>query len=96
MLGVILAILIVPLAVAFVSFLAPARVAAVMTIASGVACFGLVLALIPDATRGATTYLSYLRADALSCVFLLATAFLYAAVGVYAASIAQANTLNPR
>jgi hydrogenase-4 component F len=85
MLGVILAILIVPLAVAVVSFLVPARVAAVMTIASGVACFGLVLALIPDATRGAATYLSYLRADALSCVFLLATAFLYAAVGVYAA-----------
>jgi hydrogenase-4 component F len=92
MLGVILAILIVPLAVAIVSFLVPARVAAVLTVASGVACFGLVLALIPDATAGATTYLSYLRADALSCVFLLAIGFLYAAVAVYAAGYLKGRT----
>ena len=85
MLEVILAILIVPLAVAVVSFLVPARTAAVITIGSGIACFGLVLALVPDATRGAPIYLSYLRADPLSVVFLLATAFLYAAVAVYAA-----------
>jgi hydrogenase-4 component F len=90
MLGVILAILIVPLAVAVAGFLVPARVAAGVTIASGIACFVLVLALIPGAVRGAgnhgaPTYLSYLRADALSCVFLLATAFLYAAVSIYAA-----------
>jgi len=92
MLGVILAILIVPLAVAITSFLAPARVAAGITIASGVACFGLVLALIPRASAGATTYLSYLRADSLSCVFLLATAFLYAAVAVYAAGYLKGRT----
>ena len=74
-----------PLAVAIASFLVPARVAAGITIASGIACLGLVLALIPAASHGAPTYLSYLRADSLSCVFLLATAFLYAAVSVYAA-----------
>ena len=85
MLGIILAILIVPLAVAIVSFFAPARVAAWITVASGIASFGLVLALVPGAARGGPTYLSYLRVDALSCVFLLATAFLYAAVSVYAA-----------
>jgi len=85
MLGVILAILIVPLAVAVVSFFVPARVAAGITIASGVASFGLVLALVPAAVRGAPTYWSYLRADAVSVVFLLATGFLYAAVAVYAA-----------
>jgi hydrogenase-4 component F len=83
--GVILALLIVPLVVAIVCFLVSARVAMGFTIASGIACFGLVLALVPDATRGAPTYLSYLRVDALSVVFLLATAFLYAAVAVYAA-----------
>jgi hydrogenase-4 component F len=92
MLAVILAILIVPLAVAVASFLVPARVAAVITIASGVACFGLVLALVPHATGAAPVYLSYLRADALSCVFLLATAFLYAAVAVYAAGYLKGRT----
>jgi hydrogenase-4 component F len=92
MLGVILAILILPLAVAIASFLAPARVAAGITIASGITCFGLVLALVPRASAGATTYLSYLRADSLSCVFLLATAFLYAAVAVYAAGYLNGRT----
>jgi hydrogenase-4 component F len=92
MLGVILAILVVPLAVAITSFLVPARMAAGITIASGIACFGLVLALVPDALRGAPTYLSYLRADAVSCVFLLATAFLYAAVAVYAFGYLKGRT----
>ena len=85
MLGVILSLLIVPLAVAIASFLVSARVAAGITIGSGIACLGLVLALIPHAIAGPATYLSYLRADSLSVVFLLATAFLYAAVAVYAA-----------
>ena len=92
MLGVILAILIVPLAVAIVSFFVPARVAMGLTVASGIACFVLVLALVPDAANGAPTYLSYLRADAVSCVFLLATAFLYAAVGVYAVGYLEGRT----
>jgi hydrogenase-4 component F len=92
MLGVILALLIVPLAVAIVSFFVPARVATGITIASGIACFGLVLALIPGAVHGAPAYLSYLRVDSLSCVFLLATAFLYAAVAVYAAGYLKGRT----
>jgi hydrogenase-4 component F len=92
MLPVILALLIVPLAVAIVSFFVPARVAAGITIASGIACFALVLALIPDAVHHAPTYWSYLRADALSVVFLLATAFLYAAVAVYAAGYLKGRT----
>jgi hydrogenase-4 component F len=92
-LGVILAILIVPLATGIACFRVPSRVAAVLTVASGIACFALVLALVPDAARGGTpTYLSYLRADALSCVFLLATGFLYAAVAVYAAGYLRGRT----
>jgi hydrogenase-4 component F len=91
MLGVILAILIVPLAAAVVSFFVPARVAAGITIASAVASLGLVLALVP-AVRDAPTYWSYLRADAVSVVFLLATAFLYAAVAVYAAGYLKGRT----
>jgi hydrogenase-4 component F len=92
MLGVILALLIVPLAVAIVSFFVPAHVATGITIASGIACLGLVLALIPAAVHAAPAYLSYLRADPLSCVFLLATAFLYAAVSVYAAGYLKGRT----
>ena len=44
------------------------------------ASFGLVLALVPAAARHDLSYLGYLRVDALSVIFLLATAFLYAAV----------------
>jgi hydrogenase-4 component F len=80
-----LALLIVPLAVAITCFLVPARVATGLTTASGIASFGLALALVPEAANDAPTYVSYLRADALSAVFLLATAFLYATVAVYAA-----------
>jgi hydrogenase-4 component F len=83
--GVILAILIVPLVTGIVSFWVPARAAARITIAAGIACFGLVLALIPEVAHGTLSYLSYLRVDAVSGVFLLATSFLYAAVSVYAA-----------
>jgi hydrogenase-4 component F len=68
-----------------VCFRAPARVAPVITIAAGIASFGLVLALIPPVAHGTLNYLSYLRVDAVSGVFLLATGFLYAAVAVYAA-----------
>jgi hydrogenase-4 component F len=82
--GVILAILIIPLVVGIVSFWVPGRVAAGLTVGSGIACFGLVLALIPTVSRTSVTYLSYLRVDAVSGVFLLATGFLYAAVAVYA------------
>jgi hydrogenase-4 component F len=84
-LGVVLAILIVPLASGIGCFLVPARVAATVTVTSGIACFALVLGLVPDAAHGNLSYLGgYLRADAVSVVFLLATGFLYAAVAVYA------------
>jgi hydrogenase-4 component F len=85
MIGVLLAILVVPLISGIVCFRAPARVASGITIASGIACFGLVLGLVPEVAHGTLGYLSYLRVDAVSGVFLLATGFLYAAVAVYAA-----------
>jgi hydrogenase-4 component F len=84
MIGVILAILVVPLAAGIISFWVPARAAAGIAVASGIASFGLVLSLIPEAAHGTLNYLSYLRVDAVSGVFLLATSFLYAAVAVYA------------
>jgi hydrogenase-4 component F len=84
--GVILALLIVPLAAGITCGVLPTRtvrVAAAVTVASGIACFGLVLALVPAAAHRNLSY-SYLRVDAVSAIFLLATGFLYAAVAVYA------------
>jgi hydrogenase-4 component F len=92
MLGVILALLVLPLAAGIACFLGPARAGAPITIASGTASLGLVLALVPSAAHGTLDYLSYLRADAVSVVFLLATGFLYAAVAVYAAGYLKGRT----
>ena len=85
MLGVILALLIVPLAASLACALlpGPAKVGPAVTGTCGVASFGLVLALVPAAAHHDLSYLGYLRVDALSAIFLLATAFLYAAVSVY-------------
>ena len=89
---VILAILVVPLAAGIACLRAPVLVARWLTAASGAACLGLVFALLPDAARGPLSYLTYLRADALSGVFLLATAFLYALTAVYAAGYLRGRT----
>src|ERR1700733_6803436 len=83
MLVVILLLLAAPFGAALVSLRAPARVTQAVTAVTGVGCFGLVLALVPAASQHDLAYLSYLRIDAVSVVFLLATSFLYAAVAVY-------------
>jgi hydrogenase-4 component F len=89
MIGVVLAILIVPLAAAIACLPLPGRAALraapALTVAAGVASFALVLTLVPGAAHGDLSYLSgYLRVDAVGVIFLLATGFLYAAVAVYA------------
>ncbi len=85
MIAVVLALLIVPLAAAVACALVPAgKLPSGITVTSGLACFGLVLALVPEASHRDLNYLSYLRVDALSVIFLLATGFLYAAVASYA------------
>jgi hydrogenase-4 component F len=84
--GVVLALLIVPLVAGITCAILPTRavpLAAAVTVAAGIGCFGLVLALVP-ATAHRTLNYSYLRVDAVSAIFLLATGFLYAAVAVYA------------
>jgi hydrogenase-4 component F len=85
--GVMLSILIVPVVAGITCAVVPARrtrVAAAITVTAGVACFALVLTLVPAAAHRDLNYLSYLRADAVSAIFLLATGFLYAAVAIYA------------
>jgi hydrogenase-4 component F len=80
---VILFLLAVPLAAAVGTFCLPSRAAGAVTAAAGVGSFGLVLALIPAASHRDITALGFIRIDALSVVFLLATGFLYACVAVY-------------
>ena len=72
-----------PLAAALACLRVPLPAARAVTVACGAASFGLVVALVPAAAHGNLGYLRLLRVDALSAVFLLGTAFLYAAVAVY-------------
>jgi hydrogenase-4 component F len=76
-------LLIIPFAAGLASLAAPPRAAQALTAGTGVASFALVLALIPDASRRTSSYFGFIRVDALSVVFLLATSFLYAAVAIY-------------
>src|ERR1700683_2628424 len=94
MIAVVLALLIVPLAAGLTCAVLPAKLAPVITVVSGVACFALVLALIPAAGHRDLNYLSYLRVDALSEIFLLATGFLYGAVTVYSVGYAKHHDQN--
>ena len=79
MIAVVLALLIVPLAAGLISAALltfrtlPAKLAPAVTVISGVACFALVLTLIPAVAHEDLNYLSYLRIDAVSAIFLLAT-----------------------
>jgi hydrogenase-4 component F len=81
--AVVVLLLTIPLAAAIAAFLLPGTAAGPLTAAAGVASFALVLALIPDASRRDISALGFLRIDALSVVFLLATGFLYASVAAY-------------
>jgi hydrogenase-4 component F len=76
-------LLTIPLVAALAALVVPVRLAQAITAVAGIACFGLVLALIPAASRRDLNFLKFIRIDALSVVFLLATGFLYAAVAVY-------------
>jgi len=91
MLPAVLALLIVPAAAALACLVIPARLAAGLTVVAGLASFALVLALVPAAAHRDLSYLSYLRVDALSMIFLLATGFLYAAVSVYSVGYHQGH-----
>ena len=100
MLGVILALLIVPFAAAVTCAVLPGPavrgLAPAITVTAGVASFGLVLTLLPTVAHRDLNYLSYLRADALSEIFLLATGFLYAVVAIYTVGYVERQSHYPR
>ncbi len=83
MVVVVLLLLALPLAGALLCIRAPVAVCGPATVISGMACLGLVVAVASVAAHRDLVYLRFIRADALSAVFLLATGFLYAAVAVY-------------
>ena len=61
----------------------PVRACQALTAVTGALCFAAAIALVPAAAHHDVTVGRYLRADAISVVFLLATGFLYAAVAAY-------------
>ena len=61
-----LLILILPLAATLICFWAPQRACGLVTAVTGVACLGLVAALVPAAAHRDLSYLGFLRVDALS------------------------------
>jgi hydrogenase-4 component F len=87
----VLLLLIVPFVVAVAALRAPVRLTQALTVAAGVVAFATALALVPTAAQHDVTTLRYLRVDALSAVFLLATSFLYAVVAAYSIGYLRAE-----
>ncbi len=94
---VLIAIMVVPLVAAVVAWSAWPPLGRVVTVISGTATFGLALALVPAVAKGgrgtgAVTALgSWLRADSLSLVFLIATGFLYCLTAIFAVGYVAAD-----
>lgn len=72
-----------PIAAALLCALTPLPLGRAVSVISGFGSLGITLALATTTRRHAVHALHYLQADALSTVFLLATALLYALVSVY-------------
>jgi hydrogenase-4 component F len=82
---VLVALIAFPFLVAVATFFAPERLAWMASVASGTAAFCLSLALVPAAAaHRQITAGGLLRVDALSVVFLVATAFLYGTAALFA------------
>ncbi len=83
--SVLVAIVIVPFVVSVATFFLPVRMSKPLTVATGIAVFVLSAALVPRVLRAPIRVGGTLQADALSVVFLVATAFLYATTAIFAA-----------
>ena len=84
MAGVLLVLVTLPFVVAVVSWFLPVGAAKLLTVGTAATTFGLSLSLVPRVLdHAAVSAGSELRANALSVVFLVATAFLYFATAVF-------------
>lgn len=85
MASVLVALLALPFGVSVATCITPLAVSKLLSILSGVASFGLSIALVPAVSKHGDVVLGgVLRVDALSIVFLIATSFLYASTTVFA------------
>lgn len=82
MAAILILLTVLPLASAIVSVLGPQRVTEVVTTVVGVTCLVLCVCLVPTVARHPQE-IAFLRSDAVSLVFLLGTAYLYAATAAY-------------
>lgn len=80
---VLVLLVVVPLATSVLCTFASHRVSSAATVVTGLAAFSGAVALVPAVSTHTVTAIRYLRADALSVVFLLATCFLYAVTAIY-------------
>ncbi|WP_018179402.1 proton-conducting transporter transmembrane domain-containing protein [Jongsikchunia kroppenstedtii] len=93
---VLLLLVVVPLAVTLLSLLPFEGFVRWLTAASGIGCLVLSLFVIGPASSGTVTAFRYLRADALSTVFLLGATFVYAVTSVYAIGYLRAESAGHR
>jgi len=84
----------VPVLTAAVCLVVTTRVAGALTIASSAISLGLTVALMGAAGQG-SIHLGFLRADALSVVFLLATSFLYFTTALYCVGYLKGEAGSP-
>lgn len=76
-------LLTVPLVPALLAMIAPVAVSRAATLVTGVAAFAAAIILIPAARQSGGVHVGFLRLDALSAVFVLATGFLYASAAAF-------------
>ena len=81
--GALVVLVLLPLAGAAAGLLPGRRLAPAVSVVVAVACLALALALIPAVTSGPVQF-GFLRADAISVVFVVTTTFVYASSAVYA------------
>jgi hydrogenase-4 component F len=82
MTGVLIALVTVPLLATVISVTGWVRGTEAATVLAGVGVAGLAVSLVPTVSHG-PVQIGFLRVDAVSVIFLLATSFLYAAAAVY-------------
>jgi hydrogenase-4 component F len=91
---ILIALVVLPLLATAIAAIPHARTAQTASIVAGLLCLGLTLALVPAAAR-APVEIGFLRADAVSVVFELSTAFLYAVATVYSVGYLRAERHRP-
>ncbi len=92
--GVLVFLLVAPVAVGAAAWVAPVRVGQTLTVAVAAAGFALSLVLVPGG-RPVTAVSGWLRADPLSVVFLLTVTFLYTLSSVFAVGYLHAGGSQP-